>query len=651
VPAIDVTLAVRGGAASDPLDKSGLAQFTAGMLRKGTEKRTSDQISQAIDSVGGVLDAEAEDDGTVVGCRARSRDFRLCLDLVSDVVQHASFPEAEMGEIRDQLNATVEGARDNPAALAGEHAANLYFGDDDTRGLPISKKSLQAIDRKAIVDFHKSFYAPNNSVLAVSGDFDPKTLKKELTKWFGDWKKDTVPNVTDRPLPPDGAMKVRLVDKPDATQSQIVIVGPGIKHADPDLFATRLMNYTLGGGQFSSRLMRVVRSEGGKTYGARSAFDARRQAGNFTATTFTRNSETTNTLKLVLDEIKRMHDGGPTIEELAAAKANLIGGYGLRFETATDTAHQLLVAELDGLEPDFSVRYPERLNAVKVSEAAEAGQKHLRPQALVVVGKAQEIKPMLVAAKLPPTEVVSYTDPVSGTERRAAQAAKEAVKKEAATATPAEETAGKKLLETALKAKGGDALAKVKDLKMSGSGVLSVQGQNLQLSFESFYVPNKAVREDLSLGPGTVSQVYADGQGFVKEAGRVVDLPAGAAQSMKSGLFRDVNFILLNAMQPGARVRANPPVTEGKTKYESLTVVAPDGEPTQVLLDPLTHQIARLLYSEEGKPVREDFDKYKPEGGISFAHHAIHEGEGQRLELEYDKIQVNKGLPKDAFAR
>jgi len=226
VPAIDVTLAVRVGDGANPLDKSGLAAFTAGMLRKGTAKRSSDQIAEAIDFVGGDLDTSTEEDATVIGCRARSKDLGLCLDLVSDVSQHPAFPEGEMSEIRDQLNADVEGSQDNPQALAARHAANLFFGDETPRGRPTSKRSIAAIDRAALVEFHKSWYAPNNAIMAISGDVDPRAIRAQVTRWFGAWKKQVVPKQPERPLPAPGKLSLRLVDKPDATQSTLVLVGP-----------------------------------------------------------------------------------------------------------------------------------------------------------------------------------------------------------------------------------------------------------------------------------------------------------------------------------------------------------------------------------------------------------------------------------------
>jgi zinc protease len=647
VPAVDVTLVVKAGDNESPLDKAGLAQFTASMLRKGTQKRTSDQIATAIDFVGGELDGSSDDDGTFVSCQSRSKDFQLCLDLLSDVVLHPTFPEAEMGEIREQLLSSVEGAKDSPQALAAKHATNLYFGDADPRGRSTSKRSLGLIDRTALQAFYKTWYAPNNSVMVVSGDFDAKALKSNLAKWFGAWKKHDVPKIAARGLPAPGKLQVRLVDKPDATQSSIVLVGPGLKHADPDYCAARLMNFSLGAGGFSSRLMKVVRSEGGKTYGARSSYEARREPGPFTASTFTRTPETVATLELVMNEIKRMRESGPNDEELAAAKGNLIGGYGLKLETGGDMARALLTAELDGLPADWVQKYPALLNAVTVKDAAAAAAAHLQPTSLVIVGKADEVKPLLAKAGYTDVEIVSYTDPVSAAERKAIAEEKQA----AGTATAEEADLGKKLLDAALVAKGGAELGKVTDLVMRGKGTMSVQGQTLPISVEEFYVPGKSVREDISVGPGKVTQIFDTGKAFMRQGDKVFDLPPPAATSMLRNLWRDPNFILLHASAPGAKVRALPPVTDGGVKYDALTLVSPDGEPTRVLLDPKTHLIARLVYTDDGKEVRDELADYQSEGTIPFPHKVVHLGDGQKIEVTYDKIVVNKGLPADVFKR
>src|SRR6185312_4844716 len=137
---------------------------------------------------------------------------------------------------------------------------------------------------------------------------------------------------------------IRLVDKPRQTQTHIRVAQFGIRHDDPRFFDTLVWNYALGGGAFSSRLMKVVRVEGNKAYGASSAFDRNMDKGSFVAQTFTRNSEAVATTKLLVAQLAKMQKDGPSDDEVAAAIANLAGGYEMRFQAAGDVASALIGA-------------------------------------------------------------------------------------------------------------------------------------------------------------------------------------------------------------------------------------------------------------------------------------------------------------------
>jgi zinc protease len=650
IASVDVTLAVRVPDTAEPVDKTGLASFVAAMLRKGTAKRTADQISDAIDFVGGNLGAQAAGGGIYISCHARSRDLALCLDLLSDVAMNASFPDGELGEAKDELMTTVNGVKDNAQALAGWHAANVFYGDDDPRGRPMSKRSIEAIERKDLIAFRDKWFAPNNAILAVSGDVDEKALKPMLGKTFGSWKKREVPPVTDAParaLPALGkSMPVRLVDKPDATQSSVLLLGPGIRHADPAFYAVRLMNYTLGGGGFASRLMKVVRSEGGKTYGVRSSYAAGRDAGPFEASTFTRNPETAATLKLVLDEIAKMKSGGPTEDELKSAKNNLIGGYGLRLETGTDLAEELIGAEMDGLDNKYVVEFPARLAAVTVKDAASAAEKHLDPRALVIVGKAAEVGPLLKKAGYTKIEVVNYLDPVSAAERKALQGQRSA----SADVLPAEAMEGRRLLDLALNARGGQAaLGKVQTLMMAGKGMLSMQGQQVPVSVEVKEIRGKAMREDIDMGGMQLRQVIGNGKAYIQQGDMRKDMPPDMKLEMEKAQFRDPNFIVLNALQPGVKVRGVKPTAEGGISYDTLEVISADGDAYKLLLDPKTHQVMKMWYAAEGKQVHDDLGDYRIVDGISWPFKFKHEAGGQQVDIQYDKVTVNPKLAPELF--
>ncbi|MCU1278917.1 MAG: peptidase domain protein, partial [bacterium] len=650
IASVDVTLAVRVPDTAEPVEKTGLAQLVAAMLRKGTAKRTADQISDAIDFVGGNINAQAAGGGIYVSCHARSRDLSLCLDLLADVAMNASFPDGEMAEAKDELMTTVNGVKDNAQALASWHAANVFYGDEDPRGRPMSKRSIEAIERKDLVGFRDKWFAPNSSILAVSGDVDEKALKQQLQKTFGGWKKHEVPPMSEspsRPLAANGkSMPVRLVDKPDATQSSVLLLGPGIRHADPSFYAVRLMNYTLGGGGFASRLMAKVRSEGGKTYGVRSSFAAGRDAGPFEVSTFTRNPETTATLKLVLDEIAKMRSDGPTENELKSAKDNLIGGYGLRLETGSDLAEELIGAEIDGLDNKYVVEYPARLEAVSVKDAATAAAQHLDARALVIVGKAAEVGPLLKKAGYSKIEVVNYLDPVSASERKAVQAQRSTT----AEVLPAEAMEGRRLLELALQARGGQAaLGKVQTLAMVGKGTLSMQGQQVPVAVEMKEIRGKASRTDIDMGGMQIRQVIANGKAYVQQGDMRKDMPPEMKLEMQKQQFYDPNFIVLNALQPGVKVRGLAPTAESGVSYDTLEVISQDGDVYKLLMDQKTHQLVKMQYAAEQRQVHDDFGDYRVVDGISFPFKFKHEAGGQQIDIQYDKVSVNPKLSPDLF--
>lgn len=655
-PVVNMVLFVSIDEAAEPLDRSGLGDFTAEMLHKGTLKRSAEQIADTVDSAGVSLNAMHVEEGIGVVCSGRSRDLTLCLDMASDISINPSFPEGQMAEVRDQLVANVEQTRDNPGALAREHAFNLFYGDADPRGRSNSKKSLTGIDRDALVAFHKAWFHPNHALLAVAGDFDDKALKAQLTKFFGGWQKGVPPKTPVLEQPNAGPMKVRVVDKPDATQVQIAILGPGIRHADADLCAVRLMNYSLGQGAFSSRLMKVVRSENAKTYSASSHFEARREPGPFDARTFTRESEAASTVKLMLGEIDKMRRGGPTADELSAAKANLIGGYGLQFETASDVAFRLTLDAVDGLPPDFAATYPSCLDRVTLAQAAAAAKAHLQPNTLVLLGNASKVGPQLASIKLGTSDVVSYTDPVSAAERDAAKAQREAAiqaaKKAAGSASQADIDAGKNLLAVALKVKGADTIAKIADLRVTGVGNMSVQNQNMHIGFDMMYVPSKTqMHEEISaMGQDQVSVLDGD-KAFVKVGFDVKDMPAKTVTSDRQDLWRNPHLVLMNAMQPGVQIRALPPEQGKDATYDMLNVVSPDGQSIILALDQKTHLLVKEAYNDDGEPTTVLMSDYKPEAGIQFARKLVITAASTTMQLTIDKVKVNKGLPKDAFKR
>jgi zinc protease len=426
LPVASFAVAVKaGGYDEDKAQSLGVADFTAAMLRKGTEgkkKRSADDISAAIDFVGGALDASASLESTTATCSVLSKDDGLCVELLADMLLHPAFPEKEMGEVRDQLLAALAARFDNPHELASEHFDNLLFGEKNPRGWVLGPEDVQKITRDKLVAFWKTFYKPGNALLTVAGDVDPVKLRAQLEKAFGGWAKGDVPA---RPAFKMAALKqtrVLIVDKPDLTQSTLMLGHRGLRHADPLWFATTLMNYVLGGSDFSSRLMTEVRSKRGLTYGIGSSYGATLYDGAFQVSGATKNETVWEALLATVGELRKMKNEGPTAAELAKGKGYYAGSYPFRLQTAAGVAGAIAEAELHGLGVEYVRDFPLRMAAVDEAHAKQAALELLDPDTLlvVIVGNGD-----VVQKQIEPTglrwERINFKDPISHAARAAAR--------------------------------------------------------------------------------------------------------------------------------------------------------------------------------------------------------------------------------------
>jgi zinc protease len=415
LPVVSFSVAIKaGGYDEDKAHTLGVADFTALMLRRGTEKRSADDISEAIDFVGGTLDAQSANESSAAACSALAKDAKLCLDLLSDILLHPTFPEKEMPEVRDQLLAAVNGVYDNPSELAGEHFDNLLFGEKHPDGWVLTPEDVQKISREDLVTFWRTFYRPQNAILAVAGDFDAARLRADVERAFGAWERAPVPPRPEFKIPELKGTRILLVDRPDLTQATLVFGHRGLRHADPRWYAVTLMNYVLGGSDFSSRLMTEVRAKRGLTYGIGSTFGATLYDSAFRVSASTKNESVWEALVASVDEIRRMKASGPAPDELAKAKGYYAGSYPFALQTAAGVASSIVGAELQDLGIDYVRDLPLRLAAVDDAQAKQAAQDFLFPDTMlvVIVGKADAIEPQLAKSGIR-YERINFKDPIS----------------------------------------------------------------------------------------------------------------------------------------------------------------------------------------------------------------------------------------------
>lgn len=647
LPVVSMQLAIRAGRMQEPRARLGVAEATADMLVKGTKKRNAVALAKAIEFVGGRIAADATFEATLVSCSVLARNFSTCLQLVPEMITQSTFPADELEKVKEVHVAGVRARLDDANQLSAAHVQNLLWGNDHVRGWIDSEQSIRALRREDLIAWHKAWYAPNNAMLVVAGDIDTKKLKRDLERAFAPWKKATLPPVPTYKLPGLSGSRIRLVDKPGQTQTHIKLAQFGIRHDDPRFFDTLVWNYVLGGGAFSSRLMKVVRVEGGKTYGASSSFDRNLERGAFVVQTFTRNSEAVATTKLLLGEVAKMANEGPTQVEVDSAISNIAGSYGLRLQSAADVGNALLAAELHGFGVEYLTNYPLAVGKVDVESAARAASEILDPKnyVLVMVGDAKDLEPQLDRAGWR-YEKVSFTDPIT-----------RPLEEPAAPVDAKSLAAARQILTEAIAAKGGKAkLAALEGLRMVAKGTTQIQGQQLPVEIERvFLVPDK-MRIDATLANQFKVTVAVDGKrGWQHAPGQdgkmqVVEFEGKDIEQAQFEAWREPELLLLKALEPDAKIAPARDETIGGAPHAVIKVTSPYGVDVTLYINKKTKLVSRITFAEAGVQT-EEFSDYKDVGGIKVAHKRKSTGQGRVTELEITKVEWNPKADAQLFAK
>lgn len=659
IPVAEVRLALRAGEREVPAGKAGLARFAANMLTKGTEERDALAIAEAIDFVGGSLSARAGHEATWVSCEVLSKDLQTCLELVPEVLTEPAFPEDEMPQVARNLRSEIRSRRDNAGQLAGQHIQNAIWGGDHVRGWILSEKSLAALGREDLVDWHEQWFAPQNATLAVAGDVDADALADSLEEAFGRWPQSEVPERPQYEEPDVEGVRVRLVDKPDQSQAHIRLGHLGISRHDDDFFPVKVANYALGGGGFSSRLMRVLRAQEGKTYGASSSFDQNADRGSFIASTFTRVPQTVETAKLLLEEIRKLAGEGPTEAEVNSAIGNLAAQYAMRFETVGDVASALLSARVRGLDVEDVRDYPLSIGDVSVSSAREAAARRLDPDnlRLVIVGPAKDIAPQLESAGLS-YEVVDHQAPVAGYERSAVEG-EPSGSGEPESVDPEAAAEAEEILDRALAAKGGyEELSEVESIAIEGEAEMEMGPQKMPANLSRSLVRPDKLRVDLDIGGGMaeVTTAYDGERGWMRQVAQgqeqIVDLPDSELRAVKAELWRDPELVLLRYREEGTIAEAlGEEEIEGAPHY-TVRLRSPEGHEVRLYIDQAEHRLRRMSYQNaEGGQATMTLSDYREIEGIEVAHERKTEAPQQSLHLEIDRVTFNRAIDSGRFER
>jgi len=383
LPTLTMSMIIRSGSACDPTGKDGLANFTADMLRKGTRTRPATRISEEIDFVGGSLGASADRDAIRVDCDVLLKHLDIGLELFSDIIQRPVFDTTEIERLRKQTISAIIQSKDDPNSLLVK-GFNKFLFDDHPYGHPVvgTENSVTGLTRNDIARFYDDYFHPNNAFLVVAGDINPAQIFERVGKAFSGWEKAEIlkPKVSE-PSPLKGR-KVLLVNKPDATQTNIRFGHFGITRENPDYYPVMLMNYILGVG-FVSRLNEEVRVKGGMTYDIRTANEWNTMPGAFYCNTFTENESTMSAINASLRVIEEMRRTEVSQIEYTDAVNFYSGYYPMTLETPDQVAAEIIKIKLYRLPVSYIQDFTVNIGKVTRADILRVAQKYIDPENMV----------------------------------------------------------------------------------------------------------------------------------------------------------------------------------------------------------------------------------------------------------------------------
>jgi zinc protease len=319
------------------------------------------------------------------------KDMEKGLDLFREVLTHPKFPQEEIKHEIEKTLAAIQEEEDQPEEVAEKSFRRVLFSSSPY-GHPVegTKESLPKIKLEEIINFHKNYYLPNNSILAVVGDVTPEELKTEILPFFETWKSGDIPPENFKSAFAKGPETVTV--NRQITQANIILGNEGVNRTNPEYYALTVMNYILGGGGFASRLLEEIRNKRGLAYSVDSFFDYGKYPGSFQIVLQTKNPSAHEAISLALEQMKKIRENPVSEKELEGAKKYLIGSFPLRIDTQSKLASFLVQVEYYGLGLDYPEKYPLLIKSVTREDVLRVAKTYLHPDhyILVVVGNLKQ---------------------------------------------------------------------------------------------------------------------------------------------------------------------------------------------------------------------------------------------------------------------
>ena len=398
VPIVQFNMLLDAGYAADSFSKLGTSSLVMNMLDEGTKKRTSLEISDELARLGTNLGSDADIDYSTVSLNSLKKNLDPSLEIFADVIMNPAFPEADLSRIKKQTAAGIQSEQNSPFGLAQRLIPALLYGEGHSYNMPLTgsgtEESVASITRDDLVDFHATWFRPNNATMIVVGDASLAEIQPKLEKLFAKWKAQDVPQKNIADVKSDKAARVYIVDRPDAEQSLIIAAVIAPPTNNPDEVAFQAMNDVLGGA-FSARVNMNLREDKSWAYGAYTFVLSAKGPRPYIGYAPVQTDKTAASMEELRREMVEIRSTRPPEDDEVArvmdeATLSLPGNW----ETANSVADSLAEMVQYGYDDDYWDKYADSVRRLSLNDVSQAAKDYVKPDNLVwvVVGDRGKIE-------------------------------------------------------------------------------------------------------------------------------------------------------------------------------------------------------------------------------------------------------------------
>jgi zinc protease len=411
LPLIDGIARIHGGSRSEPAAKTGLVDIYGEVWRTGgTKAQTGDQLDDYLEIRAAKVETNSDADSTSISWSCLKGDFDDVFKIFDAVLRDPAFRDDKLDLSQKEYFDAISRRNDNVDEIASREAAKLVYGSQNPYARVAEYKTVAAVTRQDLVDWHHMYVQPNNIVLGIVGDFDAAAMEARLRQAYGNWAKGPAAKeekIDFQPAKPG----YYFIEKEDVNQSSINMVGLGIRRDNPDYYAIRVFNEAFGGG-FSSRLFRTIRTEKGLAYGVGggigSAFD---HPGMLRMSMGTKSVTTIESIQAIDEQIDNLNKDPISDAEIKRAKDAILNGFVFNLDSPEKILRERMAYEFFGYPADYLERFRAGVEKVTAADVARVASKYLHKNqlAVLVVGHSTEFdKPL---SSLGPVTNIDITIP------------------------------------------------------------------------------------------------------------------------------------------------------------------------------------------------------------------------------------------------